>query len=109
MGVLIVEVWAVVPEVFLPCLSYQMGVSAKCLLAASHQHFVKRHYLLPLQTRGPLRSCLGCSLAKRQDVHQKLVSDAITWAWVRAQVQKRKKPLGQALVGRGCSLGMLKR
>ena len=25
-GVLIVEVWAVVPEVFLPCLSHQMGV-----------------------------------------------------------------------------------
>ena len=56
MGVLIVKVWAVVPEVFLPCLSHQMGVLAKCLLTASHQHFVKRHYLMLLQTGGPLRS-----------------------------------------------------
>ena len=50
MGVLIVKVWAVVPEVCFPHLSYQMGDSAKCLLMASHQHFLKRHYLLPLQT-----------------------------------------------------------
>ena len=68
-GVLIVEVWAVVPEVFLPCFSYHTGVLAKCLLTAPHQHFVKRHYLLLLQTGGPLRSYLGHSLAKRWDFH----------------------------------------
>ena len=44
-GVLIVKVWAVVPEVFLPYLSYEMGVSAECPLMASHQHFVKKCYL----------------------------------------------------------------
>ena len=65
MGVLIVKVWTVVLEVFLPCLSYQTGVLAKCLLMASHQHFVKRHYLPLLQTGWPLRSCLGCGLAER--------------------------------------------
>ena len=53
MGVLIVKVWAVVPEVFLTHLSYQMGVSAKHLLMASHQHFVERCYLPLLQTGSP--------------------------------------------------------
>ena len=53
-GVLIIKIWTVVPEVFLPCLSYQMGVLAECLLMASHQHFVKRHYLPLLITGGPL-------------------------------------------------------
>ena len=64
MGVLIVEVWAVVPEVFLPCLSYQMGVLAKHLLMASHQHFVKRHYLLPFQTGGPSGVAMDVALLK---------------------------------------------
>ena len=70
MGVLIVEVWAVVPEVFLICFCYQMGVLPKCLLMDPCQHFANRHYLLLLQTGGPLGSCLGCSLTEKQDVHQ---------------------------------------
>ena len=40
MGVLIIKVWAVVPEVFLPHLSYQMGVFVKYLLTASLHHLV---------------------------------------------------------------------
>ena len=64
MDVLIVEVWAVVPEVFLPCLSYQMGVFAECLLMASCQHFVKRCYLPPLQTGGPLGVALDMALLR---------------------------------------------
>ena len=43
MDVLIIKVWAVVPEGFLLCLSYQMGVLAEDLLTPSHQHFVKRN------------------------------------------------------------------
>ena len=54
MSVLIVKVWAVAPEVFLPHLSYQMSVSAEHLLMASCQHFVKRCYFPLLQTGGPL-------------------------------------------------------
>ena len=64
MGVLIVEVWAVVPEVFLPCLSYQTGVLAKHLLMASHQHFVKRHYLPPLQIGGSSGVALDLALPR---------------------------------------------
>ena len=58
MGFLIIKIWAVVPEVFLPHLSYQMGVLAEHLLTASCQHFVKRHYFTLLQTGGPSRVAL---------------------------------------------------
>ena len=68
MGVLAIKVWAVVPEVLLPHLPHQMGVSAECFLAASHQHLVKRGYLPPLQARGPLGSCLGHGLTNRLDI-----------------------------------------
>ena len=61
MGVLIINIWAVVLEVFLPCLSLQMDVLAKCPLTTPHQHFVRRHYLLPLQTGGP--SGVGLDIA----------------------------------------------
>ena len=70
MGVLIVEVWAVVPKVFLPCLSYQMGVSARCLLTASHQQFCEEVLSPAALNWGPLRSCLGHRLTKRHDVHR---------------------------------------
>ena len=53
MGVLIIEVWAVAPKVFLPHLPHQTGVLAKCFLVASCQCLVQGHYLSLLQTRGP--------------------------------------------------------
>ena len=63
-GALIVKVWAVVSEVFLPHLSYQMDVSAECLLMASCQHFVQRHYLPLLQTGGPSGVVLDMALLR---------------------------------------------
>ena len=64
MAVLIVEVCAVVPQVFLPHLSYQMGASAKYLLMASCQHFDEGHYLLSPQTGGPLGVALDVALPR---------------------------------------------
>ena len=104
-GVLIVEVWAVVPEVFLPCLSYQMGVLAKHLLMASHQHFVKSCYLPLLQTGGPLGSCLGHSLAERWDVHQIWwVMSSLGPGW-GPRCRRGRSSEGGSLLGGGCSLG----
>ena len=107
-GVLIVKVWAVVPEVFLPHLSHQMSVLAECLLMASCQHFVKRHYLPLLWTGGPLLSCLWCGLTKSWD---------ICWIWwvmpslwpgwrSRCGMGRGERSSGdKPLLGGGCSLG----
>ena len=54
MGVLIIEVWAVAPKVFISCLLHLMGVWTKCFLVASCQCLVQGYYLSLLQMRGPL-------------------------------------------------------
>ena len=105
MGVLIVKVWAVVLDVFLPHLSYQKGVLAECLLMAS----------LCEEALSPAASNWGAPWEWPWTLpHQEarylsdLVSDAVTWALAKAQVQygqKGKKPWGWALFGKGMLLG----
>ena len=61
MGVLIVEVWAVVPEVFFPCFPYQMGVSAKMPPDGSSSTLCE-------EALSPITSNWGASLGVALDV-----------------------------------------
>ena len=63
---LTIKAQVVVLVVLLPGLSYETGVLAECFMMASRQCLVKRHHLLPLWTRGPLRNHLVCGLPRGQ-------------------------------------------